>query len=84
MAGTTSTPSERGITRDGTRCVVPAIPPCDFCGDGTPGPYDFHTRMGPWAHGCHQHWILYRTGELGVGSGQLWVTEGAADHGDSQ
>jgi hypothetical protein len=55
--------------------VVPRIPECNFCTDGTPGPYDFKTQMGPWANGCEAHWEQYRTGLLGVGSGQLWITD---------
>lgn len=55
--------------------VVERIPDCDFCMDGTPGPYDFATKMGPWAHGCDEHWERYRVGPLGVGSGQLWITK---------
>lgn len=56
--------------------VVSAIPPCNFCEDGTPGPYDFATRMGPWANGCEHHWKLYRAAlGLGTGMGQLWITE---------
>lgn len=56
--------------------VVVSIPACNFCEDGTPGPYDFATRFGPWASGCEDHWKLYRASEhLGVGTGQLWITE---------
>ena len=55
--------------------VVRDIPECNFCQDGTPGPYDFHTVHGPWANGCERHWQLYRVGDLGVGTGQLWITE---------
>jgi len=59
--------------------VLPSIPACDFCEDGAPGPYDFATRLGPWAHGCEEHWELYRVSPLlGVGSGQLWITEDQA------
>lgn len=60
----------------GEICVVPEIPACDFCADGEPGPYDFATKMGPWANGCEEHWRLYAASPvLGVGSGQLWITE---------
>jgi hypothetical protein len=56
--------------------LVDSIPACNFCKDGTPGPYDFATRMGPWANGCKQHWELYRAAPtLGTGKGQLWITE---------
>lgn len=59
--------------------VVAEIPACNFCTDGTPGPYDFATTMGPWANGCERHWEMYRASPtLGVGSGQLWVTEEVA------
>jgi hypothetical protein len=58
----------------GKVCIVESIPQCDFCGDGTPGPYDFKTIHGPWAHGCKYHWMQFRTyPALGVGKGQLWV-----------
>jgi hypothetical protein len=60
----------------GEVCVVASIPSCNFCKDGTPGPYDFATVMGPWANGCERHWKQYRANpKLGVGSGQLWITE---------
>jgi len=65
--------------KPGEIVVVEEIPPCNFCKDGTPGPYDFATRMGPWANGCELHWEIYRAGGLGVGSGQLWITEEQAD-----
>jgi hypothetical protein len=56
--------------------VVRDIPDCNFCEDGTPGPYDFATRMGPWASGCAQHYALYQAAPgLGVGKAQLWITE---------
>lgn len=54
---------------------VTRIPSCNFCKDGTPGPYDFATSMGPWANGCEEHWKQYRATEsLGTGKGQLWIT----------
>jgi hypothetical protein len=66
----------------GVVVVVTNIPPCQFCappvdgGPPEPGPYDFRTRWGPWANGCEAHWRLYRAEEeLGVGKGQLWITE---------
>ena len=61
--------------------VVPSIPDCNFCENGTPGPYDFATRMGPWANGCEKHWRQYAARPvLGTGSGQLWITESEVDH----
>lgn len=55
--------------------LVQHIPACNFCKDGTPGPYDFLTLMGIWAHGCEAHWMEYRAMlSLGTGKGQLWVT----------
>jgi len=58
----------------GKVCVVDSIPQCDFCSDGTPGPYDFKTVYGPWAHGCKAHWMQLRiSANLGVGIAQLWV-----------
>lgn len=58
---------------------VSEIPSCNFCQDGTPGPYDFRTSFGPWANGCEAHWIEHRAHpELGVGHGQLWILRGAA------
>jgi hypothetical protein len=54
--------------------VVDRVPACNFCTDGTAGPYDFATRMGPWANGCERHWVAYRSRPgLGVGSAQLWI-----------
>lgn len=59
--------------------VVPHIPNCDFCsqkGVTKPGPYDFATYMGPWAHGCQKHWEEFRVSHsLGTGMGQLWITK---------
>jgi len=50
---------------------VVSIPKCDFCEQR--GPYDFKTRMGPWAHGCEKHWVEYRAAAwLGLGLGQYW------------
>lgn len=69
MSAVTLTPTP------GVVCVVEAIPDCNFCQDGTPGPYDFATRMGPWANGCEAHWKEHRAApDLGVGKGQLWIT----------
>jgi hypothetical protein len=59
--------------------VVSDIPNCDFCSQKSitkPGPYDFKTYMGPWAHGCKGHWEAFReSGALGEGKGQLWITK---------
>jgi len=58
--------------------VVPNLPLCDFCKEPPAhGPYDFKTRMGPWAHGCELHWTVYamHPGVLGVGIAQLWITQ---------
>jgi len=60
--------------------LVPEIPACDFCqrnGTDKPGPYDFATLFGPWAHGCELHWQMYAAepGRTGVGIAQLWITE---------
>ena len=53
--------------------VVDHIPKCDFC--ASPGPYDFKTIHGPWAHGCQQHWMQLRDAfDLGLGKGQFWIT----------
>lgn len=58
---------------------VSSIPACNFCamsGKVEPGPYDFKTKMGPWANGCEAHWLEHRAFEsLGTGVGQLWITE---------
>lgn len=68
-----------------TTVVVDAIPDCDFCRreeEKVPGPYDFKTVMGPWAHGCERHWMEFRASEtLGTGKGQLWVLRGSEDSG---
>jgi hypothetical protein len=60
--------------KQGEVCLVTEIPKCDFCSDR--GPYDFKTRMGPWAHGCNAHWREFRANPgFGVGKAQLWITE---------
>ena len=62
--------------------VVDEIPDCDICKDGTPGPYDFKTKHGPWAHGCEKHFNLLSAGgpgKLGVGIAQLWITADQVD-----
>jgi hypothetical protein len=54
--------------------VVESVPTCNFCEQ--PGPYDFPTRMGPWANACQKHWEAYRIhADLGTGKGQMWITE---------
>lgn len=73
-------PDQKYEPKRGEIVVVDNIPDCNFCQDGTPGPYDFATRMGSWANGCEKHWQQYRAGSLGVGSGQLWITEDQVDH----
>lgn len=71
MEGTTTYRPEPGKV-----VVVGSIPGCDFCLNGTPGPFDFKTTFGPWAHGCEAHWMQYRaSARLGVGQGQRWITE---------
>jgi hypothetical protein len=56
--------------------LVTSIPACNFCKDGTSGPYDFKTVMGPWANGCYDHYRMYAAfPTLGTGKAQLWVTE---------
>lgn len=63
---------------------VSAIPDCNFCQDGTPGPYDFATVFGPWANGCEAHWKQHRAAPgLGVGMAQLWVLPDPGDHPDA-
>lgn len=60
--------------------VVPSIPDCNFCQDGTPGPYDFAMRGGGWANGCDYHWKMFRRSpKLGTGSAQLWITDDQAE-----
>lgn len=62
--------------KQGEVCLVSTIPPCNFCADGTPGPYDFKTAFGPWANGCKAHYEQHRAAPgLGVGKAQLWITE---------
>lgn len=64
-----------------TTVEVDRIPGCDFCeleGIENPGPYDFKTYMGPWAHGCKGHWREFgQYDTLGTGKGQLWVLCGS-------
>lgn len=56
--------------------LVSSIPSCNFCQDGTPGPYDFKTTMGPWANGCEEHYKEHRAAPtLGVGKGQFLLLE---------
>jgi hypothetical protein len=59
--------------QQGKICLVNRIPTCDFCQN--PGPYDFKTTFGPWAHGCKQHYHAHRAyPDLGVGKAQIWIT----------
>jgi hypothetical protein len=55
--------------------VVDRIPNCDFnC--PKPGPYDFATKFGPWAHGCADHYEANKASEgLGVAKAQIWITK---------
>jgi hypothetical protein len=63
--------------------LVVSIPACNFCHDGTPGPYDFKTVMGPWANGCYEHYRYHAAfSTLGEGKGQLWVTADQVDERD--
>lgn len=72
---TTSTPKPE----PGRVVEVSEIPDCNFCQDGTPGPYDFRTVFGSWANGCEVHWLQHRAHpDLGVGHGQLWILRGAS------
>lgn len=60
--------------------VLPSLPKCDFCDQEAL--YDFKTNHGPWAYGCEVHWQAYRAvSRLGLGIGQLLVTEAALDPG---
>lgn len=78
--------TEKYKPKSGEIVVVPSIPACNFCdqtGEPTLGPYDFKTKMGPWANGCYSHWLLYRASiKLGTGSGQLWITEDQIDYSE--
>lgn len=69
-----------------TAVKVTALPPCDFCllagvlkrGETPRGVYDFKTRSGSWANGCHEHYHEHRMfTELGTGKGQKLFIEGA-------
>jgi len=72
----------------GKVCVVDddQIPNCYFCeqqGNIVPGPYDFASRLGPWANGCKMHYLILRAAPgLGTGKAQLWVTESQVDRGN--
>lgn len=70
-----TTTFEQPEPEPGKVVLVAEIPDCNFCQDGTPGPYDFRTRHGgSWANGCEAHWIEHRAvAELGVGNGQLLI-----------
>lgn len=67
-------PDQKYTPEPGEIVVVSEIPKCNFCDEL--GPYDFPTRLGPWANGCETHWKQYRVSpSLGVGKGQLWITK---------
>lgn len=53
-----------------TVALVKQLPKCSFC--DRPAQYDFKSIVnGQWAHGCQDHWRIYRMFEtLGVGKGQ--------------
>lgn len=61
---------------NGEVAKVVSLPDCDFKSGHGPcsspkAEYDFVTRMGPWANGCHAHYETYRRYEnLGVGRAQ--------------
>lgn len=69
---------------EGIVCLVDFIPECDYCKtlrklnkhhEIQPGPFDFASKQGPWAHGCEEHWRMFRAApDLGVGKGQFWIT----------
>jgi len=66
-----------GLGVPGKVAIVSSIPDCNFCdseGELTQGPFDFAVRGGGWAHGCENHYKLYRAADgLGVGKAQLWI-----------
>lgn len=65
---------QKALPIPGVLCIVDELPGCDFCADGTEGPYDFRTKEGYWAHGCEYHWMANRASkDLGVGNGQYWM-----------
>lgn len=55
---------------------VSALPPCDFCDDGTPATHDVKTLAGPWASVCDLHRTTRAaTMQLGLGLGQRYSLE---------
>lgn len=67
---------EKFTPKQGEIVIVGSIPGCNFCQDGTAGPFDFKTKMGPWANGCERHYLTYRAATgLGVGKAQRWITQ---------
>jgi len=65
--------SKRFEESKGQEAVVHAIPPCDFCRDGTPAVYDAASRQGPWGYMCESHFRQHGVG-LGEGRGQKLFT----------
>jgi hypothetical protein len=63
--------------RPGTVVKVSKLPTCDFCreaGIDRPARYDFHTKLGPWANGCIEHYEQHRAyPRLGTGYGQFLI-----------
>jgi len=54
---------------------------CDICGlKDCVVYYDTQTKQGPWANTCERCWKTHsKTGKLGVGKGQKYVTEAAGE-----
>jgi hypothetical protein len=77
LDGTDLARAENYLPVQGKVCIKDSIPDCYFCdvdGVQNPGPFDFATRMGPWANGCEKHYRQFRaTSSLGVGMAQLWI-----------
>ncbi len=58
-----------------TETVVSELPKCDFCAmddDDNEAEFDGATVLGPWAHMCPGHFMMYGRG-LGLGKGQRLV-----------
>ena len=45
---------------------------CDVC-KTAPAKYDAKTVFGPWANVCELCFVMYTSGKLGTGYGQLLV-----------
>lgn len=63
---------------------VATLPKCDWAGDDPKHPvavYDFKTKYGPWANGCHKCYHEHRAHpELGTGKGQkLYISDHAKE-----